>query len=77
MTVLLAAAAFFSGHIRKSANFLKDHGYITDTISESRSNHRLYAIDYSVRKSLFFVISEILGVTQLVKHKPDQPYKVL
>ncbi len=33
MTVLLAAAAFFGGHIRKSSNFLKGHGYLTDIIS--------------------------------------------
>jgi len=59
MTVLLAAAAFFSGHIRKSANLLKEHGYITDMISEIRINRRLHAVDYSVRKPLFFVISEI------------------
>ncbi len=35
------------------------YGYIPDIISESRLNCRLHAIDYSVRKPLFFVISEI------------------
>jgi len=59
MTVLLTAAAFFGGHIRKSSNFLREHGYIPDIISESRLNRRLHAIDYSVWKSLFFIISEI------------------
>jgi hypothetical protein len=59
MTVLLTAAAFFGGHIRKSSNFLMEHGYITDIISESRMNRRLHAIDCSVWKSLFSVISEI------------------
>ncbi len=33
MTVLLTAAILFCGHIRKSANFLKEHGYITDIIN--------------------------------------------
>ena len=44
MTVGVTAAYFFSGHLENTRKFLKEHGYITKMLSESRLNRRLHAI---------------------------------
>ena len=58
ITVVLTAARFFGGHIENAHNFLKEHGYITDMLSESRLNRRIHAIDDSVWQNLFTILSE-------------------
>ena len=58
MTVVLTAARFFGGNFRTAALFLEEHGYITDMLSESRSNHRIHALDADIRETLFPVIPE-------------------
>jgi hypothetical protein len=58
MTVILTAARFFGGHIENARNFLKEHGYVTDMLSESRLNRRIHAIDDSVWQNLFTILSE-------------------
>jgi hypothetical protein len=58
MTVALTAAAFFAGHHRNAADFLKEHGYIPGMLSESRLNRRIHAIDDYVWEALFFILAE-------------------
>ena len=58
ITVPLTAARFFGGHIENARNFLKEHGYITDMLSESRLNRRIHALDDSVWQNLFTILSE-------------------
>ena len=58
MTVVLTAAAFFAGHQRNAADFLKEHGYIPGMLSESRLNRRIHAIDDYVWEALFFILAE-------------------
>jgi len=58
MTVVLTAARFFGGNFRTAAQFLEEHGYIPDMLSESRLNRRIHALDGDVWKTLFTVVSE-------------------
>jgi hypothetical protein len=63
MTVALTAARFFGGHIRNASDFLKEHGYIPDMLSESRLNRRIHAADGSVWENLFCILSETFKKT--------------
>ena len=57
MTTALAAAAFFGGNIEASRSFLEEYGYIPKTISKSRFNRRLHAIDSSLWQILFDLLA--------------------
>ena len=63
MTVVLTAARFFGGNIRNSSDFLKEHGYIPNMLSESRLNRRIHAVDGSVWENLFCILSETFKET--------------
>jgi len=63
MTVVLTAARFFGGNIRNASDFLKEHGYIPNMLSESRLNRRIHAIDGSVWENLFCILSETFKET--------------
>lgn len=58
MTIALVAAAFFGGNIEATRSFLDEYGYIKKAISKSRFNRRLHAIDPSLWRTLFDLLSE-------------------
>jgi hypothetical protein len=58
MTVPLVACALFSGNIEASRSFLDEYGYIEKTISKSRFNRRLHAIDPCLWERLFALLAE-------------------
>ncbi len=71
MCSALVAAAFFGGNIEKARSFLDEYGYIEKTISKSRFNRRLHAIDSHLWRALF----DVLGETFKQSHR-DQTYVV-
>ena len=71
MCSALFAAAFFGGNIEKARSFLDEYGYIEITISKSRFNPRLHAIDSHLWRVLF----DVLGETFKQSHR-DQTYVV-
>ena len=58
MTVPLVACALFSGNIEASRSFLDEYGYIDKSISKSRFNRRLHAIDPCLWEGLFALLAE-------------------
>ncbi len=71
MTTALAAAAFFGGNLEASRSFLDEYGYIPKTISKSRFNRRIHAIDPCLWRTLFELLAEVF------KHEhPEQTYMV-
>ena len=71
MTVALVAAAFFGGNVEVSRSFLDDYGYIKKTITKSRFNRRLHAIDSSLWQQLFDLLAEVFK-----QCRPEQTYVV-
>jgi Transposase DDE domain len=71
MCTALVAAAFFGGNIEKARSFLDEYGYIEKTISKSRFNRRLHAIDSHLWRALF----DLLAETFKQSHR-DQTYVV-
>jgi hypothetical protein len=71
MCTALLAAAFFGSNIEKTRSFLEEYGYINKTISKSRFNRRLHAIDPNLWRTLF----DVLGGAFKRSH-PDQGYVV-
>ncbi|HET7478976.1 MAG TPA: IS982 family transposase [Rubrobacteraceae bacterium] len=59
MTVPLVACTFFSGNLEASRAFLDGYGYIEKTISKSRFNRRLHAIDSCLWEGLFALLAEV------------------
>ena len=71
MTIPLVACALFSGNIEASRSFLDEYGYVEKTISKSRFNRRLHAIDPCLWKGLFTLLAEVF------KHeRSEQTYVV-
>jgi hypothetical protein len=58
MTVPLVACALFSANIEASRSFLDEYGYIDKSISKSRFNRRLHAIDPCLWEGLFALLAE-------------------
>lgn len=58
MCTALVAAAFFGGNVEKTRSFLDEYGYIRKTISKSRFNRRLHAIDPHLWRILFDLLAE-------------------
>lgn len=52
MTVVLVAAMFFVGNQELSRRFLKEHGYMPNTLSKSQINRRLHALPNTLWKAL-------------------------
>ncbi len=71
MSVALVAATFFSGNVEASRSFLDEYGYIKKTISKSRFNRRLHAIDPSLWGTLFSLLAEVFK-----ERDPDGTYVV-
>ena len=71
MSVALVAATFFGGNVEASRSFLDEYGYIEKTISKSRFNRRLHAIDSSLWQQLFDLLAEVFK-----QNNPDQSYVV-
>jgi hypothetical protein len=71
MTIAVVACAFFSGNIEASRSFLDEYGYINKTISKSRFNRRLHAIDPCLWRTLFDLLAETFK-----RSRPDQTYVV-
>ena len=59
MSVALIAAAFFGGNIEATRSFLDEYGYIEKSISKSRFNRRLHAIDSCLWRQLFELLAEV------------------
>ncbi len=72
MTVPLVAAAFFGGNTEKARAFLDEHGYIPQTISKSRLNRRLHAIEPVLWRVLFALLAELFKQ----RRDPEQTYVV-
>jgi Transposase DDE domain len=72
MTIALTAAAFFGGNIEASRSFLDEYGYIKKTISKSRFNRRLHAIDPCLWQVLFDLLAEVFKQCY-----PEQTYYVV
>ncbi len=58
MTVALTAARYFCGHLENTREFLYEHGYIPNMLSESRLNRRLHAIPDSVWVTLVYILAQ-------------------
>ncbi len=71
MTTALVAAALFGGNIEKTRSFLEEYGYIAKTISKSRFNRRLHAIDSRLWRTLFDLLAEVFK-----QSRPEQTYVV-
>jgi Transposase DDE domain len=71
MTVPLVAAALFGGNIDKTRLFLHEYGYVSKTISKSRLNRRLHAIEPVVWQELFALLAEVFK-----RHNADRTYVV-
>ncbi len=71
MTTALVAAAFFGGNIEKARSFLEEYGYIAKTVSKSRFNRRLHAIDSRLWRTLFDLLGEVFK-----QSRPGQAYVV-
>jgi len=71
MSVALVAATFFGGNVEASRSFLDEYGYIEKTISKSRFNRRLHAIDSSLWQQLFDLLAEVFK-----QNNPGQSYVV-
>lgn len=72
MTVPLVAATFFGGNIDKTRLFLGEYGYIPQTISKSRLNRRLHAIEPVLWRVLFALLAELFKQ----RRDPEQTYVV-
>lgn len=59
MTIPLVAAAFFGGNVERSRRFLREYGYVPVTISKSRLNRRLHAIEPELWRALFSVLAGV------------------
>ena len=59
MTVPLVAAAFFGGNVEQARRFLSEYGYVPASISKSRFNRRLHAIEPELWRGLFSVLAEV------------------
>ena len=53
MTIPIVAAVFFGGNVERSRRFLREYGYVPATISKSRFNRRLHAIEPELWRGLF------------------------
>lgn len=69
MTVAITAARYFHGHLRNTREFLLEHNYIPNMLSESRLNRRLHAIPDFVWGALFAILAETFKSTNT-----DQEY---
>ena len=58
ITVALTAARFFYGNQRRAADFLREHRYISSSLSESHFNRRLHRIPIEIWKLLFYTLAE-------------------
>ena len=67
----LVAATFFSSNMEASRLFFDEYGYIKKTISKSRFNRRLHAIDPSLWGTLFSLLAEVFK-----ERGPDGTYVV-
>jgi len=59
MTIPLVASALFGANIEKSRLFLHEYGYMKKTITKSRLNRRIHAIEASLWEGLFAVLAEL------------------
>lgn len=59
MTVPLVAATFFGGNVERARRFLREYGYVPATISKSRFNRRLNAIEPELWRGLFSVLAGV------------------
>ncbi len=59
MTVPLVGAAFFGGNVERARQFLREYGYVPATISKSRFNRLLHAIDPELWRGLFSVLAGV------------------
>lgn len=71
MTVAITAARFFYGNQRRSAEFLREHRYISHFLSESHFNRRLHRIPKESWQQLFSTLSEYFK-----KNHPSNDYVV-
>jgi hypothetical protein len=58
MLVCLTAARYFQGHLRNARQFLAEHGYVSNMLSESRLNRRIHAIHEHIWWHLFHILAE-------------------
>ncbi len=63
MTVALTAAYFFHGHFENARTFLKEYGYITKMLSESRRNRRIHAIPEDSWGAVFQILATTFKAT--------------
>jgi hypothetical protein len=59
MTVPLVAAAFFGGNVERARRFLCEYGYVPATISKSRFNRLLHAIEPELWRGLFSMLAGV------------------
>ena len=72
MTIPLVAATFFGGNIDNTRLFLGESGYIPQTISKSRLNRRLHAIEPGLWRALFALLAELFKQ----RRDPEKTYVV-
>lgn len=71
MTVPLVAARYFAGKIEWARLFLIEHGYFTQSLSQSRLNRRLHALPEQLWHTLFEMLAQVFH-----QHNPGGDYVI-